>query len=594
MKSILRILIFAKSLWRYYIVIAVLAIAIAALEQLPPLLVRTATDQIVNEIGGGEANRNIVILAIVGIFAAGISVTLLSNLNGYFGDIMAAKLRKILSERYFEHLLKLPQKYFDNELTGTIINRLNRSISDITQFMNIFTNNFASWLLQSVLIIAIVSYFSWQLGLLIFIIYPIFLFMTIKTSQKWIKYQDKKNYHNDVASGRFAEAVSQVRVVKSFLRERGEQRFFKGHFAEFVKQSKPQSKIWHKQDILRRSVLEVIFFGIMFYIIYGTYNGQFTIGEMFMLIQYSIAIRFPILSMSFIVDNTQRAISGSRDYFKAMSEEPQHDDPSGAKTLKVGKGEIEFANVDFAYESKKQVLHDITFTINPHSKVAFVGESGGGKTTLTSLLMRLYDIDKGSISIDGQRVSSVTQQSLRKNIGVVFQEPALFSGTVRENISYANPKASLKAVETAAKAANAHEFIKKLSDGYDTLIGERGTKLSGGQKQRIAIARAILKDAPILILDEATSALDSRSEHLVHEALERLMKNRTTIIIAHRLSTIASVDKVITLKDGSIDEIGSPKELAQSGGIYGQLLRLQGESIERQKKELKKFDISPE
>jgi len=220
-----------------------------------------------------------------------------------------------------------------------------------------------------------------------------------------------------------------------------------------------------------------------------------------------------------------------------------------------------------------------------------VGESGEGKTTLTNLLMRLYEPQSGTITIDGQDINVVTQQSLRQNIGVVFQDPALFSGTIFENISYARPNASQVEVEAAAKAANADEFITKLEKGYQTEIGERGLKLSGGQKQRIAIARALLKDAPILILDEATSSLDSKSEAMVQQALERLMKGRTTIIIAHRLSTISNVDQIVTIRKGRIDEVGSPQELARSNGIYAQLLRLQHKGTAADEK-LKEFEIA--
>jgi ATP-binding cassette subfamily B protein len=316
------------------------------------------------------------------------------------------------------------------------------------------------------------------------------------------------------------------------------------------------------------------------------------IGTMVLLIQYAMLIRIPIFTISFLVDQTQRAVSNTRDYFEVLDQVPEITDHEGAKELKIAQGEIVFDDVHFSYTPESPVLRGVHFTVEPSSKVALVGESGEGKTTLTNLLLRLYEVGDGQIRIDGQNVNDVTQASLRGAIGIVFQEPALFSGTVRENIAYARPNATENEVVAAAKAANAHEFIEKFEHKYDTEIGERGLKLSGGQKQRIAIARALLKDAPILILDEATSSLDSRSEHMVQEALERLMKNRTTIIIAHRLSTIQNVDQIITLRNGKVDEVGSPQHLAKTSGIYAELLKLQNRHTESGKKQLKKYDIA--
>jgi ATP-binding cassette subfamily B protein len=274
-----------------------------------------------------------------------------------------------------------------------------------------------------------------------------------------------------------------------------------------------------------------------------------------------------------------------------MDVEPQIEDLQNAKELEVSKGIIQFNGVDFSYD-KEKVLSGLSFKLEFNSKTALVGESGEGKTTITSLLMRLYEPSKGTILIDDTDIADVTQHSLRDNIGVVFQEPALFSGTISENIAYARPDATEDDIVSAAKSANAHEFISKFEKSYDSQIGEKGLKLSGGQKQRIAIARAFLKNAPILILDEATSSLDSRSEISVQKALAKLMDDRTTLIIAHRLSTIENVDKIITLKNGTVNEIGSPKELAKSGGIYDQLLKLQKGHTEDSKKKLKQFDIA--
>lgn len=259
--------------------------------------------------------------------------------------------------------------------------------------------------------------------------------------------------------------------------------------------------------------------------------------------------------------------------------------------LQPKHGQVKVTEVIFGYEVKKPILRGVSFTLEPGTKSALVGESGEGKTTITSLLLGLYSPQKGVIEIDGQDVATVSLSSLHDATAVVFQEPALFSGTVRENIAYGKPGASLEAIIDAAKAANADEFIAQFENGYDTEIGERGLKLSGGQKQRIAIARALLKDAPILILDEATSSLDSRSEHLVQEELEHLMRGRTTLIIAHRLSTIQSVDTIITLKDGKVDEQGPPTALAKTGGIYAQLLALQERHTAADEKQLKSYEI---
>jgi ATP-binding cassette subfamily B protein len=295
-----------------------------------------------------------------------------------------------------------------------------------------------------------------------------------------------------------------------------------------------------------------------------------------------------------MIEALQRAQSDSKDYFEIMERTSEINDEAGAKKLKIDGGKIEFENVTFAYNAGAQVLNKVNFTIPSHSKVALVGESGQGKSTIANLIVRFYDAQAGRILVDGAAIKDVTQASLRHQVGIVFQDPSLFSGTIEENIAYGLGRKYTQAeVETAARQANAADFIKKLPKGYKTEVGERGVKLSGGQKQRIIIARALLKNPPILILDEATSSLDAKSEHQVQEALERLMKGRTTIIIAHRLSTIANVDLIIGLKNGKIVEQGNPGELAhKKGGIYAELLQLQTIGTESVKKKLQQFDIA--
>lgn len=589
MKDIFRILRTGRELKKHYIAISLLTTMLSLVTILTPLLSGWAIDEIRK---GTNANVRYAALLAIGIFALDLMQTLVSNINGYIGDRVLARLTAILSQRYYTHLLTLPQGYFDKELSGKIINRLNRSISQITQFIHMMSNNFLQFIFSTVMSLAVVAYYSWEVALMLATLYPIFIWMTIRTSARWQVFQKQKNEHNDIASGRFAEAINQVKVVKSFIQEKRELSFFDKHYRSMVDIAKPQSKLWHKQDVIRRLILNTIFFAIYLFIFVRGAQGAFTPGQAVALILYAMNIRIPIFSISYLVENTQRAVADSRDYFEIMEIKPAIFDKIGADELDVSSGLIEFEDVSFGY-SVDDVLRNVDLKISPNTKVALVGESGEGKTTLTNLLLRLYEPRLGHITIDHQDISAVTQASLRNQIGVVFQDPSLFSGTIRENISYANPKATDKQVEAAAKAANAHEFIAKLEHGYDTEIGERGLKLSGGQKQRIAIARALLKDAPILILDEATSSLDSKSEAMVQEALERLMTNRTTIIIAHRLSTIAHVDQIITIKNGKIDEVGTPKELAKSGGIYSSLLKLQhGKDEEESREKLSIFDIA--
>lgn len=592
MKQLFKIFRFVSNLWPYYVAIIVLSIVISLLNIALPFTLKLATDTITAMVAAHQVDvRRIIEIACL-FLAVDVAVSLIQNVIGYLGDMMSMKLKRQLSERYYAQLLMLPQGYYDTELTGTIINRLNRTISEVTGFVNAFSNNFFSMYLTLFISFLVMLHYSWVLAVMVLVLYPTFLGVTAKTSKKWQRWQQQKNLDEDIASGRFAEVVAQIRVVKSFVREKLEHNEFVGRYNSIVQLTSEQSRYWHKMDILRRLILNVVFFVIVGYTFIATAQGRFTLGDMVLLLQLLAQMRLPIFNMSFIVDSFQKAVAGSRDYFDVMEMSPSVRDSAGAKDIRMRNATVEYDNVSFGYAEGKRVLHDISFSIDAGERVAFVGESGEGKTTLTSLLLRLYDADEGVIRISEQPIARATQKSVRESIAMVFQEPALFSGTIRENIAYGKPGASLKAIEDAARAANAHDFIAKFENGYDTEIGERGLKLSGGQKQRIAIARAILKDAPILILDEATSSLDSRSEHLVQDALDTLMHNRTTLIIAHRLSTIAQVDRIITLKNGRVDEVGTPNELASTQGIYAQLLDLQMGATESAKKKLARYEIA--
>ena len=591
MKSIIKIIRYSWVLKRYYLATMFFAILISMLNQVTPFALKFLVDGIVEKNSGS----NIDIWYIVGLLAIILVVNILiasvSNFSGYLGDILSVKLRKLLTNRYYAHILTLPMSYFDNQQAGKITSRLDRSISTVSELVQAFANDFVGMILTSVVTIAVMFYYSWPLAIMLAVLFPFYIWITSLSSKSWQRRQEPINSDTDISKARFIESVGQIRVVKSFNQEKAELNFMSQKLSNITIASKKQSKEWHWYDVARRAGLGVIFAGIYSYIILQTWNGNFTLGTLTLLFQLALQAQFPLFASSWIVESAQRASSGSKDYFEAMDTTSDIIDSENAIDLNFSRGEIKFENVDFAYQEKNNVLKNVSFVIEPNTKLALVGESGEGKTTIANLILRFYETSKGTILIDKQDISKVTQASLRDKIGVVFQEPALFSGTVRENISYGKPGANTKEIEAAAEAANATDFINKLPEGLDTEIGERGVKLSGGQKQRIAIARAILKDAPILILDEATSSLDSKAEHEVQEALKKLMHNRTTIIIAHRLSTIASVDKIIGLRNGKVIEEGSPAELAKGNGIYAELLELQNPT-DQNKAKLKTYDIN--
>ena len=611
MQSLMRVVRSASALWPFYIAVVVVSSIVAGLGLISPFLIREATDTIIAALGDEpvpDATRTVVWLAIA-LFVAEASASMLHNVSGYLGDVMVARIRQILSTRYFAKLLALPQRYYDNQVTGTIIARLDRSIANVTQFIQSFTNNFLPMLLQVVAILGITAYYYWPLTVLLALLFPLYTWLTALTSKRWQVFEQEKNANIDEGNGRFAEVVGQVKVTKSYGAEVRELEKFGRHYTNTVDITRPQSRWWHSMDTARGVAMNLIFLGIYLILFTRTLDGHFTVGEMVMLIQMVTMARQPVTMMSWIVDSAQRAIAGSRDYFKVMDEpvEPTANrqlvaateasvmpalDATQQTPLRVREPVVAFDNVTFEYMPGEPVLHDVTFTAREGEKIALVGESGGGKSTIVNLLLGLYPITRGRLEVCGEEISHLDVEKLRATTGVVFQEAALFSGSVFENIAYGKPDATMEEVVAVAKRANAHDFIMKFTDGYDTIIGERGLRLSGGQRQRVAVARAMLKDAPLLILDEATSALDTKAERAVQAGLDELMRDRTTIMIAHRLSTIAGVDTIITLRDGRIDEIGSPADLAVSGGIYSELLRLTASSSAADRKRLKAFGFA--
>ncbi|MFL0456903.1 ABC transporter ATP-binding protein [Brachybacterium paraconglomeratum] len=603
MASLLRIVRFTRALAPLYTAIILCSVLTAAAALAVPFLIGHATDTVAGAVGGqtptSAAVRAVVLIA-AAVLVAELFNTVVSNVGGWFGDVMSNRMRTILSVRYYDKLLHLPQRWFDGEITGTIVARLNRSITEITNFAKMMSNSFASMLITTVAVLAISAWYAWPLTVLLLIVFPLYVWLTSLTSVKWQRLEGEKNEQVDIASGRFAEVVGQIRVVKSFVRERSELEDFRRRFWSTDATTRAQSTHWHRMDVIRRAVLNLVFFGIYVIIFVRTVQGAFTLGEMVLLVQLMSMAKAPVESMSWVIDSSQRAIAGSEDYFRvmgtavdprtaAMLARAEDDVPPPAIEPVPGAPVVRFRDVSFAYEDGEDVLHGIDFSVARGEKVALVGESGGGKSTIVNLLLGLYEPRAGEIEVVGRTSTELPLDELRSRIGVVFQDASLFSGTLRENIAYGRPGASDEEVADAARRANADGFVRRFPGGYEQVIGERGLKLSGGQRQRIAVARAILKDAPVLVLDEATSALDTKAERQVQKGLDELMEGRTSLIIAHRLSTIAAVDRIITLEDGRIDEIGTPAELAASGGIYAQLLDLQNSG---DRKRLARFDIT--
>lgn len=597
MRSLARIISHVRELWPLYLGIVICSVLNSATTLASPFILQQVVDQIAAD--GVRTSMRAMVLGAALLLAAELANTIIGNYGGYLGDTMTARLRAILSRRYFAKLLALPQRYFDNELSGTIIGRLSRSITETTSFLQSFSNNFLPMLITVIAVLVVTASYSPVLALLILIIVPLYTWLTALTSTRWQRIERAKNAEFDQANGRFAEAIGQIRVVKSFVQEPRELAAFSERYDTTVNLTRSQSRFWHGMDVARRSVLNVIFFAIYLIIFVRTMRGDFTIGTLVLLVQMISMVRQPITMMSYLVDTAQRAITGSRDYFAVMeleTESPEAEVSAAARpalpAARDGAPMVAFDDVSFAYEPSNPVLADVSFSVDAGERIALVSESGGGKSTLISLLLGLYSPTSGRIEVAGHDIADLGPRTLRGQLAVVFQEPALFSGTIAENIAYARPDAGHDVIIEAAERANADTFIRAFPDGYDTVVGERGLKLSGGQKQRIAVARAMVADAPILVLDEATSALDTRAERLVQAGLEELMAGRTSIIIAHRLSTIATVDRIVTLRDGRIDEIGSPEELATSGGIYAELLALQASTSRRDRRRLRDFGFS--
>ena len=551
-----------------------------------PLILRYITNQGLKDLA------SLTVQTIVGIgvlyFALRIVDGLASFYMAYTGHVMGAAIETDMRQDAFEHLQKLSDNYFNNTKVGQIMSRITSDLFDVTEFAHHCPEEFFIAFLKTAVSFVILAGINLPLTVIIFVFIPV---MAVSCSYFNIQVKrafKKQRNHIGELNARIEDSLLGNKVVRAFANEGVEIEKFNRDNQEFLNIKRQTYKYMAAfQNTIR------MFDGLM-YVVVIVAGGIFMIkglidpGDLVAYTMYVTTLLATIRRIIEFAEQFQRGMTGIERFTELMDASVDIFDEEGAVPLRDVHGSITFEHVSFEYpDDHNPVLSGIDLKIRPGEKVALVGPSGGGKTTLCNLIPRFYDPTEGRILLDGQDIRNVTLQSLRGSVGVVQQDVYLFSGTVYENIEYGHPGATREEVLEAAKMAGAHEFIMGLKDGYDTYVGEHGVKLSGGQKQRISIARVFLKNPPVLILDEATSALDNESEHLVSQSLERLASGRTTLTIAHRLTTIRNADRILVLSGSNIIQEGNHEELIEKQGIYYQLYTSAGEAEQESKMEMK-------
>lgn len=482
-------------------------------------------------------------------------------------------LQRDLHSHCFSKLTNQTMFFHANKFGGSLVSQTNKLNGAVERFWDTIFWSILPLVISLAGSIIILSTLIWQYALFLFIFSIIFSIAVYFGSRPMAKLSEKEAKASNKVSGQLADMVSNILAVKSSGAESLEQKRFSKTVSSWRSASLGTMRGFLKVSTVYSSINTIIKIGAIAFAVYAARHNLVSVASVYLIITYTGSVTHELWNMNGIMRSYNRIIGDAHEMVEILKTPTTLVDRSDKK-LKIKRGDIIMDNVTFTHDEGQgdTLFHDFSLNIQPGEKIGLVGSSGSGKTTLTKLLLRFADIDSGEIAIDAQNIAEITQASLREQIAYVPQEPLLFHRSVRENIAYSRPDATDAEIENAAKKAGAYDFIVKLQDGFDTLVGERGVKLSGGQRQRIAIARAILKNAPILILDEATSALDSESEALIQKSLETLMKNRTSIVIAHRLSTIAKLDRIIVLENGRIVEDGSHDQLlAKKRGVYAKL-----------------------
>ncbi|MBX2819020.1 MAG: ATP-binding cassette domain-containing protein [Rhodothermaceae bacterium] len=565
-EALRRIFGFTKPFRGRLITALVLSLLTASVWLVLPLGLRTMVDAVFEDANRGLLDR--LTLLLLGLFIVQAAI----GFAGYYllewtGERLVTDLRKKL----YAHLHELDLRFFSSQRTGDLTSRLTNDVGTVRTAV---TTSFVELIRQVMMLLgsmALMVVLDWQMSMIILLTVPPVTLLARYFGQLIRKLarevQDRLADTTAIAE----EAISSIRVVKSFSREEYERERYDDAVQELFKTA--IRRLW-VSNLFWTSVGTLFMMALIGLFWFGgvsVLNGRLTSGDLVAFVFYAFNIARNVGGLSQLYTTFNSAAGASERLFELFDTESDTSDKEGAQPIPRIEGAIEFDDVSFSYEADNTILYDISTIIRPGETVALVGPSGAGKTTLLNLIPRFYDPYSGVVRIDGQDISGVTMQSLRDQIAVVSQDVQLFNMTVQENITYGRLDASREDVEEAARAANAHTFILELMEGYDSVVGERGTKLSGGQKQRIAIARAILRDARILLLDEATSSLDSTSEALVQEALDRLMDQRTTIVIAHRLSTVQHADRILVIDKGRIVQEGRHEDLFAREGLYREL-----------------------
>lgn len=566
----LRILSYIKPYMHRLLFAMVCTIMAAAGNLYIPWIIKDMIDEVLADKNGTMLNwiaASIIAIFIVrGLFWYG-----QNYLMSYVGQSVIIDIRAAV----FKKLQRLSVSFYDKNKTGTIMSYVT---NDVNALQSAMVENTIEMITEGFILIGSVVamiYLDWRLTLFTVCTFPVVLWFMEFFGKKIRKTGGRIQECTADITSVLQESVASARVIKSFVREDYEvDRFDVENKANF----RANMKNAQLMATLTPVVELVAAIGVTMIIWYGgnnVINGTITAGSLVAFLTYAVNISNPIKRLTRVIGNIQKALAAAQRVFMIIDMPEEIAESRDAKQLPEVSGKVEFQNVSFAYNDKGTVITDLSFSVKPGEVIAIVGPSGAGKSTIANLLPRFYDVNKGDIKIDGHSVREVTLDSLREQVGIVPQETMLFNGSVYNNILYGRLDATKEEIEAAAKAANAHDFIMQLTDGYETKLGDRGVNLSGGQRQRIAIARAILKNPRILILDEATSALDTESERVVQEALDRLMVGRTSFVIAHRLSTVKNADKILVLEKGNLVESGTHDELLALDGLYAHLYKIQ-------------------